>query len=151
MAKMHSKKRGKSKSRKPRIIKKTQEEYTDAQIKEKIIELSKKGTKPAEIGRNLRDEYSVGDVRAHLNGKRLNAFLKEENISLEYPPDLLDLIKKAVGVRNHLKNNRTDRHNKVKLSHMESKIKRLTIYYIKEGKLSKDWKYDPQTAHLLLK
>ncbi|MFA5049620.1 MAG: 30S ribosomal protein S15 [Candidatus Micrarchaeia archaeon] len=151
MAKMHSKKRGRSKSRKPRIIQKTQEDYTDAQIKEKIIELAKKGTKPAEIGRILRDEYAVGDIRAHLGGKRLSSFLKDEDVYSEYPPDLLDLIRKAVGVRNHLKNNKTDRHNKVKLSHMESKIKRLTIYYIKEGKLSSNWKYDPQTAHLLLK
>ena len=151
MAKIHSKKRGKSKSRKPRMIEKTQNEYGDEEIKEKIIEMAKKGVRPSEIGLRLRDKYGVGDVRAYLNGKRLVSFLKEEQIAHTYPQDLLDLIKKAVGMKNHLKNNVTDKHNSVKLKNVESKIHRLVKYYKKEGVLDKNWKYDPKTANLLLK
>lgn len=150
MAKIHSKKRGKSKSRKPRTVEKTSKKHSDKQVKEMIIELSKKGMRVSEIGKKLRDEYGIGDVRAYL-GKRMVAFMKEEKASTEYPQDLLDLIRKAVRMRGHMKNNKTDKHNKVKLSHVESKIHRLVKYYKKEKTLSADWKYDPETAQLLLK
>ncbi|MDD5022884.1 MAG: 30S ribosomal protein S15 [Candidatus ainarchaeum sp.] len=151
MAKIHSKKRGKSKSRKLRVIKKTESKYSDKEIIEKIHELSKKGMRASEIGMFMRDNYGVGDIRAFLGGKRLVTFLKKENISQTYPQDILDLIKKAVTVRTHMKKNKTDKHNKVKLAHIESKIGRLIKYYKKEKVLPKDWKYDPETAHLLLK
>lgn len=150
MAKIHSKKRGKSRSKKPRVIEKTKTKYSDKEIKEKVLELAKKGMRASEIGLIMRDEYGVGDLRAFL-GKRLVLFLKEEKASATYPQDMLDLIKKAVKVRTHLKKNGTDKHNKAKLINIESKINRLVRYYKKEKVLPGEWRYDPETAHLLLK
>jgi len=148
MAKLHSRGRGKSKSRK----KKTREikKVDVAKIKELIVDLSKKGTRPSEIGRLLRDEHGVPDVEVLLK-KRLVTFLKEENVAAEYPQDLLDLIKKAVGMREHMKKNKSDRHNKVKLAHVESKISRLVKYYKKSGTIPATWKYQPESAALLVK
>ena len=150
MAKLHSRKRGKSKSKKPKVREKTQNKYSDEEIKQKIIELVKKGTRPSEIGLILRDEYGVGDLRVVL-GMRLMEFLAEEKALQAYPQDLIDLIRKAVRVRNHMKDNKQDKHNGVKLTHIESKIHRLVKYYKKEKVLSGDWKYDYKTAPLLLK
>ncbi len=81
----------------------------------------------------------------------LGKFLKKERLASEYPEDILTLIKKAVRLRNHMKSNKKDVHNKTKLSHIESKINRLAKYYIKKGGLPKDWKYDPESAVLLAK
>jgi len=150
MAKIHSKKKGKSRSKKPRVIQKTDSTYSDTEIKEKVIELAKKGIRASEIGLIMRDKYGVGDLRAFL-GKRLVLFLKDEQVAPEFPSDILDLIRKAVSMRNHMKNNGTDMHNKVKLSHVESKINRLVKYYKKEKILPNNWKYDSENAHLLLK
>ena len=55
-----------------------------------------------------------------------------------------------MGVRKHLKENKRDKSNAIKLSHVESKIKRLVVYY-RGKKLPKDWKYEPEKAALLVK
>ena len=54
-------------------------------------------------------------------------------------------------MREHLRTNRSDRHNRTKLIHVESKIGRLVKYYTRNGRLPADWKYDPETAQLLVK
>ena len=54
-------------------------------------------------------------------------------------------------MREHLRTNRSDKHNRTKLIHVESKIARLAKYYTREGVLPADWKYDPETAALLVK
>ncbi|MBN2478287.1 30S ribosomal protein S15 [Candidatus Micrarchaeota archaeon] len=150
MAKLHSKKRGKSKSRKPLDAVKP-EGVNDEEIKELIINLAKQGTSPSVIGTILRDEHGIGDVRLVLGGKRLSTFLKEQKVAGEYPEDLLSLIKKAVKMREHLKSKGSDKHNKVKLSNVESKIHRLVKYYKKEKVLPSGWKYDPESAALLVR
>ena len=52
-------------------------------------------------------------------------------------------------MRGHLKTNNRDISNKSK-SYTLSKIKRLVKYY-RGKKLSKDWKYEPEKAELLVK
>ncbi len=150
MAKIHSRKRGNSRSRKPIVVEKTKTLHSDEEIKEKVIELAKKGTRASEIGLIMRDQYGVGDLRAFLDD-RLVTFLKKEKTAPEYPQDLIDLIRKAVKMRVHMKKNVTDNNNKVKLSHVESKIHRLVKYYKKEKVLTSDWKYQHDKANLLLK
>ena len=81
----------------------------------------------------------------------LLAFLKKEKAAPEYPEDLMTLIRKAVRMREHMKGSKKDVHNKVKLGHVESKIMRLVKYYSKTGALQKGWKYDPESAALLVK
>ncbi len=151
MAKLHSKKHGKSgrKRQKAKVSPKWVD-YSAKEVKEIIADLAKKGTAPTMIGVILRDQYAVPAVKPIL-GKTLNAFLAEENILPQYPDDLINLIRKAIGMRNHLKSNKADTHGKVKLLHVESKIHRLVKFYTRNGRLPADWKYDSETAALLVK
>ncbi|VVC00354.1 30S ribosomal protein S15 [uncultured archaeon] len=151
MARMHSKKRGKSGSKRP-AVKVTPEwvEYSSHEVEELIVKMGKEGRGPTEIGSILRDTYGVPSTQ-NLCGKSVSDILKDNGIKREYPEDLINLIKRAVNMREHLKANRSDKHNRTKLIHVESKIGRLVKYYTKSGKLPADWKYDPETAALLVK
>jgi small subunit ribosomal protein S15 len=153
MARMHTGKRGKSKSRKPELEPGMQAE--EAKISkaeaEKIIEgYSKQGVNPALIGQYLKDKHGVPYVR-QLMGKRLMQVLKEKGAATELPSDLLSLMRKAVGMRKHLSGNKQDVHNRTRLVRTESKIWRLSKYYKKEGVLPKTWTYDPEQAALIIK
>lgn len=122
----------------------TKEEITDV-----ITKLAKEGKTPAVIGQALKEEYGVKDVKK-ITGKTVSAMLKELKLASEYPADLLDLIKRAVKMRTHIKTNKRDTFNTVKLDHVESRIKRLVRYY-RGKKLPKDWAYDPEKAALIVK
>ncbi|MEM4348069.1 MAG: 30S ribosomal protein S15 [Candidatus Anstonellaceae archaeon] len=151
MARLHSKKRGKSGSKKPSVkISPDWVEYSAHEVEELIVKMGKEGKGPTIIGQILRDTYGVPSVQ-NLCGKSISAILKENKIKLDYPEDLLSLIKRAVNMREHLKRNRADKHNRTKLIHVESKIGRLVKYYTSVGKLPPNWKYDPETAALLVK
>jgi small subunit ribosomal protein S15 len=54
-------------------------------------------------------------------------------------------------MKKHLKAHKGDVHNKTKLIHVESKIKRLVKYYREVGMLPKKWKYEPEQAALLVR
>ncbi|MFH0835538.1 MAG: 30S ribosomal protein S15 [Candidatus Micrarchaeota archaeon] len=150
MARMHSRKKGKAKSHKPKdSAAKSWVRLDEAKVKEAVEKLFKEGKNPAEIGLILRDQHGVPSVKAVL-GKSLSTLLKELKLQRDYPADLMDLIQKAVVVRKHLAKNKRDIHNRVKLGHIESKIKRLVRYY-RGKKLPADWKYDPDQAALLVK
>ncbi|MCC7552786.1 30S ribosomal protein S15 [Candidatus Micrarchaeota archaeon] len=150
MAKLHSKKRGKSGSR--RLIGKElpSDVIKPDEIEKLINTLAKEGNNATTIGLILKKEHNVPSVRAVCN-KTVSKILEENNIKVEYPDDILTLIKKAVGMRKHLNSNTRDTHNKTKLIHVESKIRRLARYYTKNGRLPADWKYDPETAVLIVK
>jgi small subunit ribosomal protein S15 len=151
MAKLHSKKHGKSgrKRAKAKVASKWVD-YSEKEVKEIIAELAKKGTAPTMMGVILRDQYAVPAVKPIL-GKTLNDHLSAENLLPQYPDDLINLIRKAVRMRNHLKASKADTHGKVKLLHVESKIHRLVKYYTRNGRLPEGWKYDAESAALLVK
>ncbi|MGC8567632.1 MAG: 30S ribosomal protein S15 [Candidatus Micrarchaeia archaeon] len=155
MARMHSGKHGKSKSRKPIIDKNAQAnpEITKEQIINEIIAYAKQGIPPALIGENLKKEYAGKNVPylRYFLGKKLGKVLEENNLWPEIPPDLLDLIKKAVNIRAHLEKNKQDQRNKLNLKRIEAKIWRLTKYYTRTGKLETTWRYNPEQAALLIK
>ena len=150
MARLHTRKRGKSSSHKPTHqqnlgwVKLSKDEITAL-----VEKLSKEGKPERVIGLVLRDEYGVPSVKAVV-GKTVSQILAEKKLSPKYPSDLIDLIRRAVGMRKHLKINTRDTSNKTKLVHVESKIKRLVRYY-RGGKLPVDWKYNPDEAALLVK
>lgn len=151
MAKLHSRKKGKSGSNPP-VKEGTPEwsSYSKEEVEEIIRKLAREGIPPAKIGLILRDQYSIPLVKRML-GISMIEFLGKENLLTKFPEDLLSLIKKAVGMRNHLKVNRGDVGNKVKLIHVESKIHRISKKYRKTGRVPASWKYDPETAALLIK
>ncbi len=154
MAKMYTKRHGKSKSRKPVIDAEKLGKGTDELSKEEIIKLiesyGRQGMSPAAIGEIMKKKHNVRFIK-QATGKRLMQILSEQGIKFEVPPAMLDLIKKAVRVRKHLEANKQDVHNRTSLNRIESKIWRLTKYYIKEGTLPKGWRYNPETAGLLVK
>jgi len=151
MARMHSKKRGKSGSKKPSVkVVPEWVEYSAHEAEEFVLKMGKEGKGPAEIGRVIRDLYGIPSIQA-LCGKSINQILFDNGIKREYPEDIINLIKRAVNMREHLRTNRSDKHNRTKLIHVESKIARLAKYYTRTGVLPADWKYDPETAALLVK
>ncbi len=154
MAKLYTRRKGKSKSRKPVIDRaefgKGTSETSKEEIEQIILNYAKEGTSPALIGEKLKANNNVKYIQ-HALGKRLVTFLNENNIKSSVPQDLLDLIRKAVKIRKHIENNKGDVHNKTALSRTEAKIWRLTRYYTREGVLPSNWKYNPKTAELLIK
>ncbi len=150
MARMHTGKHGRSKSRKPPAEEIKADASRKAEVEELIVKYFKQGLSPAQIGQVLKDKHGVKYVKPII-GMRLNEFLESKGLKRSLPPDLLDLVKKAVNMRDHLAKNHKDVHNKVRLNRVESKIWRLTKYYKRVGKLPKDWAYDPQQAALLIK
>ena len=150
MARMHSRKHGRAGSRKPST--KTPPSWVQlgkAEISELVTKLAREGHDEAAIGRMLRDANGVPSVR-NVTGKKVSQMLAEANLAGQYPRDLMDLIKRAVKLHKHLKTNGTDIHNRSTLRRTESKIKRLVKYY-RGRKLPESWKYDPESAALLVK
>jgi small subunit ribosomal protein S15 len=151
MARLHSRKKGKSGTKRPKSRVVPEWVGVDkAGLRETIVKMAKEGVPPAKIGLHLRDQMGVANLRGVL-GMPLAAFLKQEKASPEYPEDLLALIRKAARMRFHLKASAKDVHNKSKLLHVESKISRLVKYYSSRGRLPKGWRYDQEQAALLAK
>ena len=104
--------------------------------------MGKEGHSSAAIGTILRDQHAVPDARAVI-GKRISAVLSENDIGGSYPEDMMNLMRKAVGIINHLgSGNHKDIHNKRALE--------LTEYYFSEGRLDADWKYKRDELRLMV-
>ena len=147
---MHSRKRGRSDSTKPQADKPP--EWTPLSredVEELVVKLSKEGIKPSRIGLILRDQYGVGDVKL-VCGKKLTKILEEKGIQSKLPEDLHNLVEKAIKLRDHLGKHSKDRHNRRSLHLIESKIRRLGKYYRRSGRLTRDWRYDPEKASILV-
>jgi small subunit ribosomal protein S15 len=151
MARMHSKRKGKAKSRKPLVSEiGAPKDFDRAKIEEIIVNYAKQGMEPAMIGQKLKEEHGIPYVK-HYMGKRLVKVLEEKKVAGEMPSDLMDLMKKAVNTNAHLAKNKQDYSNATRLRRIESKIWRLTKYYIRTGQLPQGWRYDPKQAELLIK
>lgn len=151
MARLHSRKKGKSGTRMPKSkVKPDWAGIGKKEMEEIIAKMAKEGMPPAKIGLLLRDMYGIPSVYPFL-GMRLSAFLKKNGLAAQYPHDFLDLIKKAVRINKHLKSSKKDVHNRTKYLHVVSKINRLAKYLKKQKVLPQDWKYDAEQAELLVK
>ena len=151
MARMYKSRRGKSGSSKPYVTEAPEWSNTNSEeVTNLVVELGKAGHSSAAIGTILRDQHAVPDVRSVL-GKRISAVLSENDIGGSYPEDMMNLMRKAVGIIDHLgSGNHKDIHNKRALELTEAKIRRLAKYYISEGKLSADWKYKRDELRLMV-
>jgi len=151
MARMHSRKKGISGSKKP--LSKSLPVWLRYKPKEAellIAKLAKEGKNTSELGITLRDTYGIPDVRILLK-KKITKILKEKGITTELPDDLLSLIRKSVEIRKHMETNKKDQTAKRGIMLTESKIKRLTKYYKRTGKLASEWKFDPERAGFFMK
>lgn len=150
MARMHSRKKGSSRSRPPMGAKVPEWSDTSKEELEKIVmKLHDSGISSSRIGLTLRDQYGVPSAKLVL-GKNLNRFLKENNALPEIPEDLGNLMRRALHIRKHLKSNNKDVHNKRALQLIENKIRRLVKYYHDSGRLAAGWEYKPETAEILI-
>lgn len=150
MAKMHSRKKGSSRSRPPMGAKAPEwSDITKEELEKAALKLHDSGLPSSRIGLTLRDQYGVPSVKLVL-GKNLNRFLKENNALGDIPEDLGNLMRKALHIRKHIKANSKDIHNKRALQLTESKIRRLVKYYHDSGRLAADWVYKPETAEILV-
>ena len=125
-------------------------EYSTEEIEELILKLTKEGNSTSKIGIILRDQYGIPDVKL-ITGQKITKILEKHDQGLEYPEDLMNLIRRAVNIRDHLEENPKDLHTRRGLRIIESKIRRSVKYYTREGVLPEGWRYDPRSAALLVK
>lgn len=150
MARIHSPKRGKSRSKPPvRSSAPYWLAYSPDEIEEIALRLNKDGISKSEIGIILRDQYGVPSVRL-VTGKKLTRLLRDNDIQEDFPEDFLLLMRKAVNLRDHLSKNKSDVGAKEGLELVEAKIRRLQKFYWKKGLIPRDWRYDPEKAALLV-
>ena len=150
MARMYAHKRGKSGSTKVHGEELPEWSNTDKDAIEELIDsLHQEGHSNADIGTILRDQHAVPDIRRVI-GMRIGAYLSGKGIDPTYPEDMMNLMRKAVSIIDHLSSNRKDLHNRRALELTESKIRRLARYYQSHGRLSSDWKYKRDQARLMV-
>jgi small subunit ribosomal protein S15 len=138
---MHARTHGKAKSHRPVGRPKPEGSPSEKEIIKHITELAKEGHTPSQIGNILRDEHQILDVKA-VTGKKLTELFNENATPLELPEDLRELVKKAVMLRKHLKDNKQDEGAKRGLKLNESKVQRLAKHHKDTHKLDAGWKYD---------
>ena len=150
MARIHARRRGKAGSKKP--SRKTPPKwvrYKKDEIEKLVMKFAKEGNSTSMIGLILRDQFGVPSTK-EITGKTISQIMKENDIYPKLPEDLFNLLEQAVNLRNHLEKNKKDYTSKRGLELLESKIRRLTKYYVREKVLPEDWRYSPEKAKLLV-
>ena len=145
---MHSSRKGTSGSKRP-MVDKNPEWVTQSaeEVKELAAKLAGEGKNMAMIGLILRDQHAVPNVRL-ATGMSMKEILEEKGIKPALPDDLSNLMKRAVEINRHVKANPKDLHNTRGLHLVESKIRRLTKYYKREGLIPETWFYSMASAAL---
>jgi len=147
LARIHAHTHGKSHSTRPISYSSPSWINQSSELSTIIVQLSKDGLSPSEIGVRMRDQYGVPLIKPIL-GKGINKVLEENNPTSEMPEDLNQLVQKALALQKHLKVHNTDKRNIRSLELIEAKIHRLSKYYKKKGKISQTWKYAAVIARL---
>ena len=150
MARMYSRRRGKSGSK--RLLKKTKPiwlRYKPKEIELLIVKLAKERKTPSQIGLFLRDVYGIPDAKT-ITKKGITKILKDYKLLQQIPEDLTFLIKKRIKLEKHLGENKQDKSALRGLQLTESKIKRLVKYYKKTKKIPVEWKYDPKSIRIYI-
>jgi len=151
MARMHARRKGKSCSKRPMITENPEWVPLSAtEIEDLIVQFAEHGTTSAKIGLVLRDQYGVPDVKL-ATGKTITEIMKEKGVMPDLPEDLSNLMRRAISLNVHVKNNRGDVSNLRGLNLIEARIRRLERYYKKNGILPENWKYSLENAEIMLK
>ncbi|MHA1718445.1 MAG: 30S ribosomal protein S15 [Promethearchaeota archaeon] len=151
MARMHSRKKGKSGSMRPAKLEILPWfPHTAEEVESKVIELARKGESMSNIGLALRDGFGTPLVKI-LTGKTISTILKENDLLPKLPEDVAFLSRRAVRIRKHLEENKKDLEARKGLNRTEAKIRRLIKYYRKKGVLEPSFKYDPEKIKIFLR
>ena len=112
MARMHARRKGKSGSKHPLVSESPAwMPLTATEIEGQIVKMAKDGNNSAKIGLVLRDQYGVPDVKL-ATGKSITAIMKENNVMSSLPEDLSNLMRRAIDLNVHLRDNKGDVSNK---------------------------------------
>lgn len=150
MARMHSNGKGSSGSNKPNSkMPPVWSNSNKEEVEELILTLSKEGNSTAVIGTILRDRYAVPDARL-VTGERISQTLSRNNIVPSFPEDMMNLMRRALGLIDHLNSNKKDIHNRRQLELCESKIRRLARYYKGNGNILDTWTYKRDQLRLMV-
>ena len=148
MGRLHSHNYGKSHSTRPLDPKAPSWIKEDAKgIEELIVKYAKDDLSASQIGVKLRDQHSIPLVKPIIK-KTISEVLEENDLKTDLPEDLDNIVKKAIGLQNHLKVNKGDNRNVRSLELIEAKVHRLSVYYKKIGRIPKNWKYKSIIAQL---
>ncbi len=149
IARMHSRKKGKSGSvRPPRLTDPpVWIELTPDEVENEVVKLARKGFSKSMIGLKMRDSRGIPLVKV-VTGKKISQILENNDITSPLPEDLTNLVKKALSIRKHLEDNHKDLEAKKGLNRTESKIYRLIKYYRKKKVLAPDFKYSPESKFI---
>ena len=150
MARMYKSRKGQSGSSKPHVTAAPEWSNTNVdEVTKLVVDLGKAGNTTAQIGTILRDQHAVPNVKL-VTGKRIGAILSENDIGGTYPEDMMNLMRRALRLIDHLQSNRKDRHNSRQLELTESKIRRLSRYYKGRGQLDTEWAYKRDELRLMV-
>lgn len=139
MARMHTRKKGKSGSNRvytsesPSWI-----QFSDQEISEMIVKMKGEGLSNSMIGIKLRDQYGIPGTKSIL-GKKIGVILSDAGLKSEVPEDLMNLIKKYKNVTRHTELNKKDHSNIRSRALIMAKILRLVRYYKESGYLPREW------------
>ena len=150
MARMHSKGKGTSGSSKPNIdTAPSWSESDKGTVEELIIKYANEGHSSAKIGTLLRDMHAVPDVRLVM-GERISQTLSRNDLESKYPEDMMNLMRKALSLIDHLSSNKKDLHNRRQLELCESRLRRLARYYVGTGRIPSTWAYKRDQLRLMV-
>ncbi|MBI5065824.1 30S ribosomal protein S15 [Candidatus Woesearchaeota archaeon] len=149
MAKMHSRAKGQSGSKKPLVLKvPSWVRYKAKEVEMLAVKLAKEDHAPSVVGAMLRDSYGIPSVKA-ITGKTIKQLLKEKKVNKELPEDLQSLLKRAVTIKKHMEKNKKDMTAVRGLRLTESKILRLAKYYKRTGEIPATWQYKPEEIKMM--
>ncbi|MEM2874535.1 MAG: 30S ribosomal protein S15 [Candidatus Hadarchaeales archaeon] len=120
------------------------------EVEELVVKLARRGTGPSMIGMILRDQHGVPDVKA-ATGKSILQIMKKHELAPQLPEDLKNVMAKAVKLYSHMAKNPKDFKTKRALAIIESRINRLARYYKRKKVLPAEWRYDRESAALLVR
>lgn len=123
--------------------------YKRKEVEDLVIKLAKERKSSAAIGEILIKKRRIKDVKK-ITGKTITQIMKENKLYPDLPEDLLNLLRKAVNLREHLEKHKADKHSRKGLENLESKIKKLGKYYIRKKILPEEWRYSYEEARLLV-
>lgn len=112
-----------------------------------MVRYAKEGLTPSQVGIKLRDQHAIPLVRS-ITGKTVGTILEQNGLHPDMPEDLDNMVRKAVGLQRHLRDNKGDRRNVRSLELIEAKVHRLSVYYKRVGRIPQNWKYKSVVAQL---
>ena len=153
MARMHTRRRGRSGSDRP--VTNDPPEWSDVDaddVEQRVLSLADEGHTKSEIGMILRDEGVQGTPVPNVKlatGKKIGEILKENDAAPDLPEDLRNLMERAVRLREHRERHPGDAQNLRALQNTEAKVRRLVNYY-RGDRIDTNFRYTYDLAKRLL-